>query len=189
MVTCQTACEVPFEVDIVRRCQTNFASIQICSQNIVTSHILLHGVYQTSKASVDILLVRNCLTDIEVIARLIACLTFLDQLRQRYRNLIDIPAILMAFRYAVNRQKHFLRFTWFDFDKVVWQIRRHWAHGYDALKLVIFFSVKLCRINISEGNLLVFQFKIAAVRFKACEAAIIQFISQLGFQGIACVVV
>ena len=111
MVTCQTACEVPFEVDIVRRCQTNFASIQICSQNIVTSHILLHGVYQTSKAGVDILLARDCLTDIEVIARLIACLTFLDQLRQRDCHLIDFPAILMTFRYAVNRQDHFLRFT------------------------------------------------------------------------------
>ena len=181
MITSQTACEVSSEIDIIRRCQTDLAGIQIGSKNKVASHIFLHGVYQTSKARVDILLTRHCPSDIEVIARLVACVALLYQLRQRDLNLVDSLAILLAFCHALNRQEHVLGFTRFDFDKVVRQVRRYSSHGNDTLELVLFFSVKLSRINIAEGNLLVLQLKVAAIFFKVSQAARIQLISQLGF--------
>ena len=135
------------------------------------------------------MLTRYCPADIEVIARLVACVALLYQLRQRDPNLVDSLAILLTFCHAVNRQEHVLGFTRFDFDKVVRQVRRYSSHGNDTLELILFFSVKLCRINIAEGNLLVLQLKVAAIFFKVSHAARIQLISQLGFQGIACIVV
>ena len=189
MIASQTACEVPSEIDIIRRCQTNLTSIQISSQNIITSHIFLHSIYQSSKASVDILLTRNCLTDIEVVARLVACLTFLNKLRQRDCYPINIFSVFLDFRNTVNWEKHFLSFTWFDFDKVVWQIFRHGTHWYQSLVLVIIFTVKLNWINISEGDLLIFELKFTTVCFKFSDTTIVQFICQLGFQSISCVVI
>ena len=135
------------------------------------------------------MLTRHCPADIKVITRLVACVTLLHQLRQRDLNLVDSLAILLAFCHAVNRQEHILGFTRFDFDKVGRQVCRYSGHGNDTLELVLFFSVKLCRINITEGNLLVLQLKVAAIFFKVSQAASIQLISQLSFQGITCVVV